>query len=620
MNLLSIGVTLFLFSSSPIDSLPVVKELPVYSDLYENQWINLTPSFEIIHQVERKLIIHSSEGLAHARTALFYDKLNQIESFELEVIDPATKKTLEKAKLRDMEDAAVYSYSSIFDDDRRKYYELKTAKFPIEVTIKTVTKSKSNFFIPTWIPVSRANQKLQESSLTVVYPEHLGIRYKELNLLGTKEEFQSGDERVIIWKEKDLPVQAPDFDNKLDHRVLLAPVSFALENFVGKMDDWSGLAAWQYELNKGRGVLTPDFESKVREMVAHTDDPYEKTKILYDYLQKNFRYVSIQLGIGGWQTMTAKEVISSSYGDCKGLTNLMKSMLEAVGISSYPALVRAGVDAEDIVTDLPSQQFNHVILQVPMPNSLNPVWLECTSSLLPAGYLGDFTKNRNVLVTTPTGGYLTKTPMYDNPEWNRIKAIHEFKIDPQGNAELSSKVEMEGNIAEKMLSIKSGLDTRQQRDYFNQNSPVSGLIIQNYSLETGRLDSLPTAQLSYDGIVQKFVQSTAKRVILKSFMKKISEDQLTNNCLYQDDEYLIELPEVFQSDDLLEDLSYEDDFANISLIHSLDGKTLKISRSIAIKIPENTDKEVKDELLKKINAMTSKAYFFTKPTMSSFNE
>jgi hypothetical protein len=261
-----------------------------------------------------------------------------------------------------------------------------------------------------------------------------------------------------------------------------------------------------------------------------------------------------------------------------------------------------------------------VILQVAIPNSLNPVWLECTSSLLPAGYLGDFTKNRHVLVTTPNGGYLTKTPMYNNPEWNRLSGVYEFKIDPQGNAELSSKVQMEGNIAEKMLSIKSGLDTRQQRDYFNQNSPVSGLIIQNYSLETDRLDSMPKAELNYDGIVQKFVQTTAKRVILKSFIKKISEDQLANNCLYQVDEYLIELPEVFQSDDSLDDLNYQGDFGTISVKHSLDGKILKISRSIAIKIPENTDKEVKSELLKKINSMTSKTYFFTKPITSSFNE
>lgn len=620
MILFLIGMGLFLAPATPVDSLPIVKELPVYSDLYENQWINLTNSYELVHQIERRLIIHSQEGLAHARTTLFYDKLNAIESFELEVIDPVSKKTLEKAKLRDMVDAAVYSYSSIFDDNRKKYYEVKTAKFPIEVKIKTVTKSKSNFFIPTWIPVSRSYQKLKEGSLTVVYPESLGIRYKELNLLGTKEEFQTGDSRVIIWKENELPVQTPDFDNDLDHRVLLAPASFALGNYIGQMDDWSGLAAWQYELNKGRDDLPEEFERMIVQLVEGIEDPYEKTKILFDYLQKNYRYVSIQLGIGGWQTMTAKEVIKFSYGDCKGLTNLMKSMLEAVGINSNTALVYAGEDVEDIVTDLPSQQFNHVILQVSMPNSPSPLWLECTSSLLPAGYLGDFTKNRHVLVVTPLGGYLTKTPTYDTPAWNRAIGIHQFKIDSQGNAEISSNVKMEGSLAEKMLMIKSGLDTRQQQDYFNKNSPVSGLIIQNYSLETDRRDSLPKAELNYDGIVQKFVQTTTKRIILKSFINKITEEQLANNCLNQEDEYLIELPEVFQPDELLEDLNYEDEYGTVKISHTLTGQNLKIARSISISLPEDSGPETKKELVKKINSMTSKNYFFNKPSISSLNE
>lgn len=620
MTIQLLGMVLFLGSTPSFDSLTIENAPPVYSDLYENQLIKLTNSFEFVHQVERKLIVHSQEGLVHASTTLFYDNLNSIEEFELEVIDPVSKKSLEKAKLRDMVDAAVYSYSSIFDDNRIKYYEVKTSKFPIEVTIKTVTRSKSNFFIPTWIPVSQANQKLREASLTVVYPEEIGIRYKELNLFGTKEESQVGDSKVIVWKEKNLPVQAPDFDHDLDHRVLLAPVSFALGEYVGQMDDWSGLAAWQYELNKGRSDLPIEFKEMVVQLVAGTDDPYEKMKILYEYLQKNYRYVSIQLGIGGWQTMTAKEVIKFSYGDCKGLTNLMMAMLDAVGITSYPALVKAGEGAEDIVTDLPSQQFNHVILQVLIPTSVNPVWLECTSSLLPAGYLGGFTKNRHVLVSTTMGGYLTKTPAYNNPDWNRLKGVYKLKIDPQGNASIKSSITMDGNLAEKMLRIKSGLDARQQRDYFNKNSMVSGLIIENYSLETNKWDSLPKAVLNYEGIVQKFIQTTAKRLVFKSFINKITEEQLSNNCLYQEDEYLIELPEVFKSEESLENLDYEDGYCTLKLVHHLEGKNLKITRSISIRLPEDSDPESKKELIKKINSMTVKNYFFNKPTINIPNE
>ena len=79
----------------------------------------------------------------------------------------------------------------------------------------------------------------------------------------------------------------------------------------------------------------------------------------------------------------------------------MYSILKEAGIVSYYAVVRAGKNANYITEDFPSQQFNHVILCVPVEKRFCLV--ECTSQTMPAGYLGDFTSDRYALLVDETG-------------------------------------------------------------------------------------------------------------------------------------------------------------------------------------------------------------------------
>jgi hypothetical protein len=80
------------------------------------------------------------------------------------------------------------------------------------------------------------------------------------------------------------------------------------------------------QLNENRENLDDTNIPEVDQQVNSLKTNEEKIQFLYRYLQNNYRYVSIQLGIGGWQAQTAKYTLQQKFGDCKALVTIMKGL------------------------------------------------------------------------------------------------------------------------------------------------------------------------------------------------------------------------------------------------------------------------------------------------------
>ncbi len=126
-------------------------------------------------------------------------------------------------------------------------------------------------------------------------------------------------------------------------------------------------------------------------------------------MQHKTRYVSVQLGIGGWSPVPALDVDQKAYGDCKALVNYTKSLLEVADVPSDFTVVYGG-EHKDIDENLVGLQGNHAILMVPIQK--DTFWLECTSQKVPFGFIGGFTDDRKVFVIRSDTGFITKTKSY----------------------------------------------------------------------------------------------------------------------------------------------------------------------------------------------------------------
>ncbi len=176
---------------------------------------------------------------------------------------------------------------------------------------------------------------------------------------------------------------------------------------------------------------------------AHTD--LEKIRAIGTYVQ-NLKYVSVQTGLGrggGYQPHPASFVFEKNYGDCKDKANLMRAMLRAVSINSYPVLIYSG-DAAYVREEWPSpQQFNHCILAIEVGRDVRlPATLEnaalgrllifdATDPDTPVGDLPDHEQNSFALIAAGEKGVLARMPAGAS-ESNMVERRTELKLSATG--------------------------------------------------------------------------------------------------------------------------------------------------------------------------------------------
>jgi len=331
-----------------------------------------------------------------------------IEDAEIKVYDANGKQTA-KYRKKDMSTTGIGE--GLIEDGYVTYYYVPAGSYPITLEFKYEIKVKGTLNIPDYL-IADASEGIVESDYTVHVPSNLGFRYKAKHTDIQPEITQEVNATVYKWGVKNFEPPG-DEEGASEGQGRYPHITFAVDRFSyygleGDLSSWKTFGSWIANLYNGLDNLPPDRQQFFVDLVKDAADNKEKVSRIYHYLQENFRYVSIQLGIGGLKPFPADFTDKKKYGDCKGLSNYMKAALKSVGIKSYVAIINAEYDKEPVDPDFPENAFNHVILCVPDQN--DSVWLECTSSSNEFNELGTFTENRYALLITDAGGVLVPTP------------------------------------------------------------------------------------------------------------------------------------------------------------------------------------------------------------------
>jgi tetratricopeptide (TPR) repeat protein len=202
----------------------------------------------------------------------------------------------------------------------------------------------------------------------------------------------NGERTIYEWHAANEKIE--EEGKKALQRELLTGTIPSASIKLSTFESWEQVGSWYYGLQHERAVPTAAIRAKALELTKGLDSQEAKIKALYQFVSLNFRYISLDFGIGRYQPHAAEEVLANKYGDCKDKHTLLAALLEAVGIPAYPALMNS---EKSIDPEVPSpSQFDHVITAV--PQGKDTLFLDTTAEVAPYGMLLSPLRHKKALV------------------------------------------------------------------------------------------------------------------------------------------------------------------------------------------------------------------------------
>ncbi|MGD1318420.1 DUF3857 domain-containing protein [Chryseobacterium sp. 2R14A] len=419
---------------------------------------------EIVYHNSSAITVINKDAVGFAIPRIYYEKGNTASNIKVTVYDEKGVKIKSYSK-SDFSDVAANSQGTFYSNNRVMYLSYTPTTYPYTIEFSYDQKDPNTVFIPDFTPYQDFNISLQKSSFKIINKSGINLRSKTYESPYGFASVKVADEdggKVYTYEN----VPAIDHEDMAPNpQKILPKVSFSLDQFslVGKKGNittWKDFGLWYYNnLLTPVSVSTPQIKSEIAALNL-SGSTEEKVKKIYQYMQSKTRYVFVALGIGGWQPMLPDEVQKKGYGDCKGLTNYMKTLLDEAGIPSYYAIINSNSSPISFDADFPKMGGNHAILVI--PTEKGNIWLENTSQEMAYNHLGYSTTDRNVLAVKPTGIEIMQTPVYSS-EQNKEKQILNIQLNADKTINGKGKFTYTGNQYDFNLSY-SGLDQTEKNN------------------------------------------------------------------------------------------------------------------------------------------------------------
>jgi transglutaminase-like putative cysteine protease len=369
---------------------------------------------------------------------------------------------------------------------------------------------------------------------------------------------------------------------------------------------WTAIGDWYTGLATPSAQATPDLSAKAKELVAGQTDFTAKIQNIANYMQRNIRYVGIEIGIGGLQPHSAEEVFRNRYGDCKDKATLLRAMLESVGIHSTWVLVdtrRGFVDPA-----IPSIDGNHAIAAIEIPAGYtNPLLqsvvttksgkryliFDPTNEWIPIGQIPPYEQGGYGILSESGQSQLIALPVM-TPASDRIDHTIHAQLAADGSLEASVVEQRFGYAAERPRVTFTAGSPQQQRDYLEQRlrRDLTSVSIEKLAAEHSTELSHPL-ELDYSFHVANYARSAGDLLLVRprilgsdawSLPRETRAWPIDLSAVQSRTDHIdLTLPPGYVVDELPDAVSLDTDFASYHSAVTADATALHYTREYTVK-------------------------------------
>jgi transglutaminase-like putative cysteine protease len=239
---------------------------------------------------------------------------------------------------------------------------------------------------------------VRRSRFLVDLPAGLEPRIVETNLPAPRRTTVAAGRRIHLWAAAEVPRTDPEpfaaFPNAVDAAIHL----------TGRVS-WETIGHWYADLARDRYVLSDSLEQRLAALLVGAATFDDSARALHRWVAQDFRYVSLALGLGGYQPRLPADVLGTRYGDCKDKSTLFIALARRVGWEAVPVLTASAGRIDSTLASL--HAFDHVIAALRRDGAWQ--FTDLTAELVPFGELPPALQHQFGLLVLPDGRTETVT-------------------------------------------------------------------------------------------------------------------------------------------------------------------------------------------------------------------